>query len=90
MDMVENSNSGKKSAKLPVVGRPRIRPPGEPTVLSFKVEDELVRLLDEETEIMNREQPRGRSAISRGELVRLALYDWIEQRKKSRASKSRQ
>ena len=88
--MVENSNAGKKSAKLPPVGRPRVRPAGEPTVLSFKVEDELVRFLDEETIAFNREQPRGRSAVSRGELVRLALYEWIEARRKARTSKTSQ
>jgi hypothetical protein len=55
--------------------------------LSFKVEDELVHLLDEETAAFNREQPRGRSAVSRGELVRLALYEWIEARRKGRAER---
>jgi hypothetical protein len=58
--------------------------------LSFKVEDELVRFLDEETVAFNREQPRGRSAVSRGELVRLALYEWIEARRKARTSKTSQ
>jgi hypothetical protein len=87
MQMSENSQHGKKSAKLAGMGRPRTRPVGESTVLSLKVEDELIRLLDEEVATQNRELPKGRSAISRGELVRLALYEWLAAKAKARAER---
>jgi predicted transcriptional regulator len=59
------------------VGRPRTRPVGESTILSLKVEDELIRALDEAAKTMSAEQPAGRASISRGELVRIALHEWL-------------
>jgi len=59
------------------VGRPRTRPVGESTILSLKVEDELIHALDEAAKAMSAEQPAGRASISRGELVRIALHEWL-------------
>jgi hypothetical protein len=77
MEITENSHRPKRSAKLSAVGRPRTRPVGESTILSLKVEDELIRLLDEAAKAMSAAQPVGRASVSRGELVRIALHEWL-------------
>lgn len=89
MELTQNSHRSRKSARLPPVGRPRTRPVGESTILSLKVEDELIRLLDEEAKTMSAEQPPGRGAISRGELVRILLHEGLAAHAKAR-SKTRQ
>ena len=89
LDM-ENSQRSKKSAKVADVGRPRTRPPGEDTILSLKVTDDLVSALDAEAKAMNADQPPGRAAISRGELIRILLHEGLAAHAKARASKPRQ
>jgi hypothetical protein len=90
MEITENSRRSKRSAKLPgSLGRPRTRPVGESTILSLKVEDELIRLLDAEAKTMSAEQPPGRASVSRGELVRIALHEWLAARAKARAERSK-
>jgi predicted transcriptional regulator len=80
----------KKSAKLPSgLGRPRTRPAGESTILSFKVEDDLVRALDEEAKAMSAEQVSGRASITRGELVRILLHEGLAAHAKARTAKPR-
>ena len=79
---VENSQRSKKSAKLPDVGRPRIRPPGENTVLSFKVSDELIALLDKAAERLTRERPPGSSRVSRTEAIKILLSEALAARSK--------
>ncbi len=80
----------KKSAKLPgALGRPRTRPPGESTILSFKVSDELVAALDVEARAMNAEQPAGRASITRGELVRILLHEGLAAHAKARAERAK-
>jgi hypothetical protein len=84
MTVIENSHRNHGSEKLADVGRPRKRPIGETTVLSFKVGDDLIRMLDEEAKRMSAEQPPGRASIARGELIRIALHEWLAERAKSR------
>ncbi|MGC9986688.1 MAG: hypothetical protein ABSF35_24110 [Polyangia bacterium] len=89
LDM-ENSQRSKKAAKLADVGRPRTRPPGEDTVLSLKVTDDLVSALDAEAKAMNAEQAPGRASISRGELIRILLHEGLAAHAKARTGKPRQ
>jgi hypothetical protein len=80
----ENSHRGKKSAKLADVGRPRIRPPGEITVLSFKVTDEFIAMLDKAAESLSRERPPGSSKVSRTEAIKILLSEALAARSKPR------
>ena len=81
----ENSQQTTGSAKLPDVGRPRIRPPGENTVLSFKVSDELIAMLDKAAEALTRERPAGSSRVSRTEAIKILLSEALAARSKHRA-----
>ncbi len=87
---MENSQKSKKSVRLADVGRPRTRPPGEDTILSLKVTDALISALDVEAKAMNAEQPPGRAAISRGELIRILLHEGLAAHAKARTGKPRQ
>ncbi len=87
MQIMENSQRHRRSAKLPDVGRPRTRPPGETLSLGIKVDPKLAEALDAEVKLMNAEQPPGRASISRGELIRIALHEWLAARAKSRSER---
>ena len=90
MNVANNSHQQNRSAKLcDVVGRPRKRPIGENTVLSFKVGDDLIAMLDAEAKAMSAEQPPGRASVSRGELIRILLHEGLAAHAKTR-SKPRQ
>jgi hypothetical protein len=88
--------SGKKwrrrwnSEKLADVGKHRKWADDDVAVLSFKVEGKLIHLLDEETKTYNSEQAAGHAAVSRGELVRIALHEWLAARAAARTTKTRQ
>src|ERR1017187_917994 len=88
--------SGKKwrrrwnSEKLADVGKHRKWADDDVAVLSFKVEGKLIHLLDEETKTYNGEQAAGPAAVSRGELVRIALHEWLAARAAARTTKTRQ
>lgn len=64
------------------VGRPRKSRPGESTALGFKVEPDLVRALDEEAERMTSKQEPGRGKVSRTEVIKMVLYQWLADRKR--------
>jgi hypothetical protein len=81
---VENSHRTRKSARMPDVGRPRTRPPGENTVLSFKVGDEFIALLDKAAEALTRERPPGSSRVSRTEAIKILLSEALAARSKHR------
>jgi hypothetical protein len=85
----ENSRGTRKSARLPDVGRPRIRPPGENTVLSFKVTDEFIDMLDKAAEQLTRERPPGSSRVSRTEAIKILLAEALTARAE-RSTQSRQ
>jgi hypothetical protein len=87
MQPMSTSHGRSKSGKSDDVGRPRKRPPGETLTLSFKAAPSLIDALDKEAAIMSSEQPPGRSLISRSELVKIALHQWLESRAKSRSGK---
>jgi hypothetical protein len=76
----ENSQRGKKSAKVADVGRPRIRPLGENTALSFKVTDEFIAMLDKAAEDLTRERPPGSSKVSRTEAIKILLSEALKAR----------
>jgi hypothetical protein len=76
----ENSQPSRKSAKLPDVGRPRTRPPGEKTTLSFQVEDAFLKALDEEAARLTAERGPGASKVSRSEMVKVILAKWLAAR----------
>jgi hypothetical protein len=82
MQTMENSHRNKKSAKLGDVGRPRTRPPGEDTVLSFKVTDEFIAMLDKAAEALTRERPPGSSKVSRTEAIKILLSEALAARSK--------
>jgi len=84
MDMEKMTNP-KKSARLPDVGRPKIRPADEDTILSFKVSAALVKALDEEAARMTAEKPAGSARISRSEAIKIILNRWLADRSKPRA-----
>jgi hypothetical protein len=80
----ENSQPSRKSAKLAEVGRPRTRPPGEKTTLSFQVEDLFLKALDEEAARLTAERGPGASKVSRSEMVKVILAKWLAARSKPR------
>jgi hypothetical protein len=80
----ENSQLSRKSAKLADVGRPRTRPPGEKTTLSFQVEDSFLKALDEEALRLTAERGPGASKVSRSEMVKVILSKWLAARSKPR------
>jgi len=80
----EKLESSKKSGKLPDVGRPRTRPPGPKTTLSFQVSDELVAILDAEAARMTAERGLGASKVTRSELVNIILAKWASAHSKPR------
>jgi hypothetical protein len=87
MEVMENSQRSKKSAKVvPELGRPRTRPPGENTVLSFKATDEFIAMLDKAAESLTRERPLGSSKVSRTETIKILLAEALA----ARAGKPRQ
>jgi hypothetical protein len=86
MQMEENSQSRRKLVKTPEVGRPRTRPPGETLSLGIKIDPKLAETLDAEAARMTAERPPGSAKISRGELIRVIIHEWLEARSKSRQS----
>lgn len=58
------------------VGRPRKNDPNETAPIGFRVTPELRDALDEVVQRVNAERP-GRS-MSRTELIKLVLYDWLK------------
>jgi hypothetical protein len=80
----EKSTTTKERARILDVGRPKIRPPGEDTILSFKVESKLVKALDAEAARMSAERPAGSARISRTEAIKVVLYRWLESQAKPR------
>ena len=77
MLMGENSQSSKKSARLADVGRPRVRPPGEKTTLSFQVEDAFLKALDKEAERLTASRGPGARKVSRSEMVTVIIAKWM-------------
>ena len=81
----ENSQRSKRSAKLPSeMARPRVRPPGTKTVLSFLVDDSLIESLDAAAEELSKERPVGSAKVARSEVVKIALTQWLAARPKPR------
>ena len=78
---MENSQQNRKSAKVAAdLGRPRTRPPGENTVLSFKATDEFIATLDKAAEELTRERPLGSSKVSRTETIKILLTEALAAR----------
>lgn len=82
--MVEVENSRGNNVRVADVGRPKTRPPGEDTILSFKVEARLIKALDAEAARMTGERPLGSARISRTEAIKVILYRWLESQSKAR------
>jgi predicted transcriptional regulator len=66
------------------MARPRTRPAGAKTVLSFQVEDSLVEALDAAADEMTRTRPPGSAKVTRSEVVKVALSHWLTARSKTR------
>jgi hypothetical protein len=81
---IEKMTNARKSARLGDVGRPKIRPPDEDTILSFKVSAALVKALDAEAERMTAERGPGASKVSRTEAVKVILGRWLAERSRPR------
>lgn len=81
---LENVHPATRWATLGDVGRPRIRPPGETIALGFKAEPELIEALDAEAARLSAERPPGSARISRAELIKIILHDWLEKRSPAR------
>jgi hypothetical protein len=86
MQVMENSQRHRKSERLADVGRPRTRPPGEKTTLSFQVEDAFVKALDEEAAHLTAERGPGARKVTRSEMVMVILSKWLA----ARSGKTRQ
>jgi hypothetical protein len=82
--MIENSQRTSKSARLSDVGRPRTRPEGEETILSFRVSDATINALDAEASRLTSERGPGASKVSRTEMVKMIIARWMSERSKSR------
>lgn len=77
------------SASVSKVGRPRKRPEGESTAMGFKISPELAAAIDAEAIKMTEEQPQGLPRVSRTDVIRVALHEFIERRQKTRAKPSK-
>ena len=86
--MAENSQRSHKSARLPDVGRPRVRALTETINIGFKAEPDLVRALDEEAAHLTAERGPGASKVSRTEAIKVILAKWLAAR--AERTKSRQ
>lgn len=62
------------------MGRPRKRSDDEILPLSFKVAPDLVAALDAEAAKQTAELPPGRAKVSRTDVIRQALYEWLASR----------
>ena len=78
--MTESSHRSHKSAKLPDVGRPRVRALTETINIGFKADPELVSALDEEAAHLTAERGPGASKVSRTEAVKVILAKWLAAR----------
>jgi hypothetical protein len=79
------SQASNESANLGDVGRPRTRPPGEKTTLSFQVEDAFLKALDDEALRLTTERGPGARKVSRSEMVMIILSKWLTDHSKTRA-----
>jgi hypothetical protein len=84
MQTAENSQRSKKSARLPDVGRPRVRALTETINIGFKADPDLVRALDEEAARLTAERGPGASKVSRTEVIKVVLARWLAERSKPR------
>jgi hypothetical protein len=90
MSVATNSQRREKAVKVAeTLGRPRKRDVGEDTSLSFRVDDALVRSLDEETKAMNAERKPGHPLYSRGDVCRILLNEGLEAHAQSRAERTK-
>ena len=80
----EKVETSKKSGRMPDVGRPRTRPPGPKTTLSFQVSEEIIATLDGEAARMTAERGPGASKVTRSELVNIILAKWATAHTKPR------
>jgi hypothetical protein len=66
------------------VGRPKTRKPkaGEPIQISITVDGSLIQRLDEEAAQISSERPGMR--LTRADVIRIALHEWLVGRDKSR------
>jgi hypothetical protein len=83
----EKMTNARKSVRLPDVGRPKIRPADEDSILSFKVSAALIKALDAEAEQMTRERPVGASKVSRSEALKILLGEILAAKAKARAER---
>lgn len=69
------------------VGRPKTRKPkpGEPIQISITVDGALIQRLDGEADRISAERPGMR--LTRADVVRIALHEWLALRDKPRGSK---
>jgi hypothetical protein len=81
---IEKMTNTKKSVRLGDVGRPKIRPADEDTILSFKASAALIKAIDAEAERMTAEKPAGSARVSRSEAIKIILNSWIAEHTKSR------
>lgn len=75
------STSRRQTVLSESVGRPRKRGLNESTSLGFKVDPELLRALDAEAERMSALQPPGRAKVSRTEVIKVVLYEWLAKKR---------
>jgi hypothetical protein len=73
----EKSTTRQERARIPDVGRPKIRPADEDTTLSFKASAALIKALDAEADRMSAEKPEGSARVSRSEAIKIILNSWI-------------
>jgi len=81
---MEKSTTAKDRARIPDVGRPKIRPADEDTTLSFKASAALIKALDVEAARMSDEKPAGSARVSRSEAIKIILNSWVADHSKPR------
>lgn len=82
--MTENSHRSHKSARLPDVGRPRVRALTETINIGFKAAPDLVEALDREAGRLTAERGPGASKVSRTEAIKVILAKWLADHSKPR------
>lgn len=82
--MTENSHRSHKSARLPDVGRPRVRALNETINIGFKAAPDLVEALDREADRLTAERGPGASKVSRTEAIKVILAKWLADQAKPR------
>ena len=66
------------------IGRPRTISKGKTVTLAVRIPEDLATDLDAEAELENSTRSAGPKGLDRSDIVRMALHQWVQERKAAR------